>query len=111
MSTINILVFTDFIDLSVTTFINESWNGSGCSQIIPKLEVVFFFNSCEKLFYQPKYSSSLFLKMLCTHTQIYQSTDIFKHSRFAKVHIYMIRILYMYIYRITLTYMEYLHKR
>lgn len=43
LSTINILVFTDFIDLSVATFINESWNGSGCSQIIPKLEVLFFF--------------------------------------------------------------------
>ena len=39
LSTINMLVFTDFTDLSVTTFINESWNGSGSSQIIPKLEV------------------------------------------------------------------------
>ena len=46
------LVFTDFIDLSGTTFTSESWNGSGCSQIIPKPEV--FLNSCEKLFYQPK---------------------------------------------------------
>ena len=45
-------MFTDFIDLSGTTFTSESRNGSGCSQIIPKPEV--FLNSCEKLFYQPK---------------------------------------------------------
>lgn len=80
-------------------------------RLYQNLKFCFFFNSCEKLFYQAKYSSSLFLKMLCTHTQIYQSTDIFKHSRCAKVRIYMVHILYMYIYTITETYMEYLHKR
>lgn len=85
---------------------------AGMVQVVVRLyQNLKFFNCCEKLFYQPKFSSSLFLKMLCTHMQIYQSTDIFKHSRFAKVHIYMVHILYMDIYRITVIYMGYLHKR
>lgn len=35
------LVFTDFVDLALTPFISESWNGPDSSQIIPKLEVFF----------------------------------------------------------------------